>query len=277
MCELLDTLAESATQTDRAVEIIVVDDSTGAEALRVEEKCAIMSARYLRGPRSAGLKRNLAAREARHSLLFFVDSDGLVTPATIAAHFRAIDAAPPEAAGVVGLIEMHGEVTGVWTTIEGTQFHNPCFDFANRYVEVGWGTTANLLVRREVFFEVGGFSTDAYTLVGGEDVDLGLRAAARGYRWITDQAALVLHRREPVRRVSHVLHRLFTYGRADVYLAHQFPQRRSFHFNPYSVGLVILLSISVSRRHALRLALPAPLLAVVGVLEIGRASCRERV
>lgn len=266
MGELLDTIVEAGSHADRAVEIIVVDDSSGAEARRVEAKCSESSARYLRGPRSASLKRNLAAQEASHPLLFFVDSDCLVTPDTIAAHLRAIDGAPLDVAGVVGLIEMHGELAGVWSKVEGSQFHNPCFDFAHRYLEVGWGTTANLLVRREVFFEVGGFSADSYTLVGGEDVDLGIRVVAAGYRWVTDQNALVLHRRDPITRVSQVLHRLFTYGRADVYLAGRFPERRSLFPNPYSVGLATLLTLAALRGRAVWIALPAALLAAAGVV-----------
>lgn len=97
-------------------------------------------------------------------------------------------------------------------------------------------------------------------------MELGLRVAARGYRWITDQAALVLHRRDPISRLSHVLHRLFTYGRADVYLGHRFPERRVFHLNPYSAGLVTLLTMALARGRARRFAVPGGLLAAAGVV-----------
>lgn len=266
--ELLDTVVEAARDLAEPLEIVVVDDSTGREATAVVRKCDEVGARYLRGHKSVGLKRNLAAREARHDLLLFVDSDCLVTDATLRLHLEALRNAQEDVAGIVGLTEMHGEVTRVWRQIEGTQFHNPCFDFPDRYTEVGWGTTANLSVRRDVLIEVGGFATGSFTLVGGEDVDFGLRVTKSGYRWVTNRDAVVLHRRSPIKSLDHVFGRLFTYGRADVFLMDQHPERADPHLNPYTLGLVALLAGIVAGRTKRRIgaaaAIAVPLVTLTG-------------
>jgi glycosyltransferase involved in cell wall biosynthesis len=253
--ELLDTVVAASTTVGEPVEIIVVDDSTGPEAEKVARKCDEVGAWYTQGPRSAARKRNLAAGEARHDLLFFVDSDCLVTEKTLAAHLKALRESPDDVAGIVGLTEMQGEVTKVWQTIKGTQFHNPCFDFAQRFEQVGWGTTANVSVRRDVFSTAGGFAEDAFTLVGGEDVDFGLRVTKLGYRWITSSEALVQHRRSPITKLGHVFCRLFTYGRADVFLMEQYPERCDGHANPYALSAAALLAGVLAGRRGRRLGL----------------------
>lgn len=267
VADLLDLLVVAAFNVPEPIEILVVDDAEGDEAERLERKCDEVGARYLRGPRSAGRKRNLAAEQASHDLLFFVDSDCLVTSQTLAAHLNALRQAPEDVAGVVGLTVMDGPVTKVWRTIENTQFHNPCFDFAERYEQVGWGTTANLSVRRRVFLEAAGFPADIFTLVGGEDVDFGLRVTDLGYRWITSREALVLHRRGPISRLGQVFERLFTYGRADVYLADRYPGRRDLHPNGYglaaALAAVALLTRGRWRRAAAAAVVLVPMAALV--------------
>lgn len=271
VAELLGCVVQSTRHISEPVEVLVIDDATGREAEQVERRCTAVGAQYLRGPRSAGLKRNIAAATARYDILFFVDSDCLVTPRTLAAHLASLREAPSDVAGVVGLTEMSGEITKVWRTIEGSQFHNPCFDFAERYVQVGWGTTANLSVRREVLLTAGGFAAGSFTLVGGEDVDFGLRVTRLGYRWVTSAEALVLHRRSPITQLGHVAERLFTYGRADVFLADQHRDRRDTHLNPYAIGLVGLVGTLLTSGKVRRAAL-----ATAGVLPIATLVAEAR-
>jgi len=49
------------------------------------------------------------------------------------------------------------------------------FGWPRRFERVGWAATSNLLVRRAVLLELGGFDETTLTVVGGEDVDFGLR------------------------------------------------------------------------------------------------------
>lgn len=257
---LLESLDAARRATSRPVEVIIVDDSGEPEFSHVARACADFGARHLRGPRSVGLKRNLAAEESRYGILLFIDSDCLLTSETIEEHARALSTAPEDVAGIVGHTAMYGPMDRVWRTLEYSQLHNTCFDFAELYTQVGWGVTCNLSVRRDLFLNVGGFADDTFTLFGGEDVDFGLRVTERGYRWITSAAATVLHRRDPISSFSQVLHKLFTYGRADVFLTRRHPTRAKPYLNP--VPLSVLGALATLPLAALWLPLPLVLLLV---------------
>jgi GT2 family glycosyltransferase len=270
--QLLKTLTRASEEVVGDVEIIVVDDSLDAESIALSDVCHTHKAVYLRGPRSAGAKRNIAARHARSELLFFIDSDCLAVDSTLTTHLEFMREVGPAVAGVVGLIRMCDPEDGVWHTIRGSQFHNPCFDYAERYDTVGWGTTANLLVRRDIFLKAHGFDETSFTAVGGEDVDLGLRITDAGYTWLTNADALVLHRRGNVTRLKQIIDRLFTYGRADVFLSHRHPRYRRQHLNPYAGAAVIGLGIFGIGRPRLALAAVPTTVAAVLLAETRRRS-----
>ncbi|MFD0599362.1 hypothetical protein ACFQZ4_49460 [Catellatospora coxensis] len=78
-------------------------------------------------------------------------------------------------------------------------------------------------------------------MVGGEDVDLGVRACDRGYRWLTCARAAVLHQRDSAGRWSQVLAKQFTYGRADVFLCSRHRHRRTWRANPVTTSLMIMM------------------------------------
>lgn len=236
--ELLGTFEAARRETSVPVEMIIVDDAAEPECIELADRCAQAGATYLRGPREAGAKRNLAARSAKYDTLLFVDSDTLLTPSSIQAHIEALRAAPEDVAGIAGRVVMHGRQTPIWKVLEYSRLHNVCFDFTDLYREVGWGCTCNLSVRHTAFEESGGFSERTFTPCGGEDVDLGTRLSEQGYRWVTDASAIVLHRREPLSRWHEIVRKLFTYGCADVFLTNAFPRRRVFSPNPFAIALI---------------------------------------
>lgn len=264
--ELLDTLQRAQQHVHGAVETIVVDDDSTDAADRLRARCQKLGVTYLRGPRSAGAKRNLAVEHACAELVLFIDSDCLATDTLLAAHLAAMRDAEPDVAGVVGLIQMDGEPTGVWHTIRGSHYHNPCFDYAHQYRHVGWGTTANLLVRRKVFRSVNGFDQSSYTAVGGEDVDLGLRISDAGYTWRTGPHALVIHRRDTITTLRQVTQRLFTYGRADTFLSHQHPHHQTLYVNPYAAAVLATIS---GRWHPTRMLARGALTAAAALVAEG--------
>jgi glycosyltransferase involved in cell wall biosynthesis len=263
VADLLDSLEKAKQTTDTPVEIIVVDDSPEEEFDELDRRCAGSSVQHVRGPRPAGAKRNLAARLAAHDLLLFVDSDCLATPDLLSGHVRAMRDAPEDVAGVAGRTVMYGPRTDVWRALDFSRLHNTCFDFAEAYETVGWGVTCNLSVRRDVFQQLSGFDERAFTVIGGEDVDLGARLSDHGYRWVTSIVGTVLHRRDPIDRLTQVFAKLFTYGRADVFLTARHPSRRTWHINPFAVGVAgaLLVVPFVPAAGAVAVVLP-PVVAV---------------
>ena len=233
--ELLASLSRARAATRAPVEVIVVGHPEQGAIL--ERLCGSEDAIFLRGPRSAGAKRNLAAERATYDLLLFVDSDCLATESLLLHHLDALESADRDIAGAAGRTVMHGPMTRVWRTLESSRLHNACFDFTEMYSEVGWAVTCNLSVRRDVLLQVGGFAGDTYTRFGGEDVDFGVRVRSAGLRWITAPDATVLHQRAPIDSLYQAARKLFTYGRADVFLTMRHRDRRVPHTNPVALGI----------------------------------------
>ncbi|MCI4066811.1 glycosyltransferase [Micromonospora sp. R77] len=224
------------------VELLVVDSSQGHEATALEEVCdSVRGCRYLRGPQDAASKRNIGGGEAAGGLLLFVDSDCLLTAETIRAHLDFMTAAPAQVGAAIGPTRMadRGDVHP-WTVVRHSRMYNQCYDWPERYDRVLWGTTSNLVVRREAFEKVGGFRTMRPAPVGGEDVDFGVRLTEAGFDIATNPTAVVYHRRAHIRGLRAIARSLFHYGAADAALVDLHPHRARAHQPTQLAGAVLL-------------------------------------
>ncbi|MEE6259848.1 glycosyltransferase family 2 protein [Plantactinospora sonchi] len=254
---LLTSLAAPRRTLSVPVEIIVVDDSPDEEFHALDRHCAELAVRHLRGPRPAGAKRNLAAREARFDLLLFIDSDCLATADLLTAHVDALRAAAPDVAGVVGATVALDDGPRPWQPIDFSRWCRADADPPKG--PVVWGPTSNLSILRAVFLRLGGFDEDIFTPVGGEDVDLGARLCDHGYRWTASPRAVVLHRRDATGRLPQILNKQFMYGRADVFLTARHRARRRWRANPFVLGVLAGLA-------CLPFTGPAPLIGILVLL-----------
>jgi len=227
---------------DESCETMVVDDSTPADAARIRNACRNVGATYLRGPRSVAAKRNLGWREAKHGIVLFIDSDCRADECLLREHLSQYDA-DPRVGAVVGPTIMDGDDSElVWQVVAESQMYNQCYVWPLEYSQLLWCTTSNLSARREVLARVNGFDEEGLTIVGGEDVDLGIRINEAGFRIVAARRGRVYHAREPVTSIRQVCRRLTTYGRADIYLSLKHPSRRRPHRN--RVALLIAAAAS---------------------------------
>lgn len=260
---LLESLIAEAADFPGPSEIIVVDDES-AQGSRVERACADTGAIYLREGWSAGAKRNAGAHRAQHDVVLFVDSDCVATPGLLAGH--AAGYASDAVGGVAGPTDMYGSRDAVWDVVDVSREYNQCYSWPRVFERVRWSTTSNLSLRRDVFEKVGGFATDTWTPVGGEDVDLGVRVTDTGAVIVTNPDAAVRHTRENITRLRQVARSLFTYGRADVWLCDRHPDRVIRYRN--GVGEVVLVAMAglllAPVRRVAAAAGPVALAALVG-------------
>lgn len=251
---LLQALQEERLRTETPTEVIVVDDTPWPDYEQIQQAAKATGSTFLRGPRRVGLKRNVGAAMGRFPVVLFIDSDCEPQPGLIDAHLRAYIS--PDVAAVAGPTELAGAETGVWRGAEEhSREFNVAFCHANDYVEVLWATTSNLSVRRDAFEKIGGFASDTLTIVGGEDVDLGVRLCEAGFRVVTDLDARVWHARTPIGSAKDVAHRLYTYGRGGSWLCARHPGRRRWRVNPISAVAVAtvaagLVGSATRKRHA---------------------------
>ncbi|MEV0680188.1 glycosyltransferase [Actinosynnema sp. NPDC050436] len=264
--DLLVSLRTARAGCGEPTEVLVVDDSTAGDADAHRRSCAELDACYLRGPRRVGSKRNLGARAARYDQLVFVDSDCRVTDAYLARIGKVLRDSPPEVGGVAGPVRMVGEETAVLRLFRRTQELNQPFSWPDRYAQITWSACANLAVRAEAFHAIEGFAEDTLTVVGGEDVDLGIRLTKSGRPILCDPDSVVLHSRATGDSVGSIGRRLFTYGRSATWLDREHPERRNFRLNPISVvasaAAVALATAGPTRGRSLA-AVPVVLAAVV--------------
>lgn len=231
---LLASLVEARRRCPELTEVIVVDDSCPADVEQHKANCARYDARYLRGPRNVGAKRNAGAREARHDILVFIDSDCEATPLFLSRVAKTLRDAPAHVGAIAGPVDMIGEETTTLRLFRHTHEMNQPFAWPRRFEQITWAATANLAVRADAFWTVGGFAEDPLTVVGGEDVDLGIRMTKAGFGTWCDTEAVIHHTRRTGDRVTSISRRLYTYGRGANWLNRRHPERREFRLNPVS-------------------------------------------
>ena len=140
------------------------------------EQIRWIDASGVRGPSAA---RNAGAGEALGDLLAFCDADDVVRPGWLASCARALETVDV----VAGIFDFR--------SLNGLPDAPPAPATMSQFGFLPAGLGANLAVRRHAFESVGGFSE---TLATGEDIDLCWRLQIEGYRFATDEGAVVSKR-----------------------------------------------------------------------------------
>lgn len=252
---LLDSLMRSAAMLPAGVpaDVVVVDDSEGEDAARIEQHCRDVGARYIAGPRKVGAKRNAGVAATVQELVLFVDSDCVASPDLLRLHFERHEAGGSVSGRATGAVAgpalLEGQAaTWAWRACEASRLANAPFRWPLEYDEMEWAATCNLSVPRRTFEEVGGFDEATYTIVGGEDVDFGVRLYRAGYTTVSASDAVVMHDRDGITTIAQFHRKLFTYGRACVYNCHRQPDKAEWFANPLALAAVAALAGFVVRR-----------------------------
>ncbi|MEU8670039.1 glycosyltransferase [Streptomyces anulatus] len=235
--DLVDAMLESCVAAGKRIDVpwehIVVDSTPDPEeAELIRRSCGRHGASYHRRVTAVGPKRNVGINHAQYSIVLFIDSDCQATHDLFVEHLKGHE--KENVAGVAGPTEMTGsDAAFVWQVVRKAKQYNHCYEWPRRYSVMGWSTTSNLSIRRDVLREVDGFDEFPLTIQGADDVDLGVRISMAGYTIISRETAVVRHSRAPMVRVRQVASRVFTYGRADGWLCKKHPQLTTYYANPF--------------------------------------------
>jgi len=190
---LFDCLA-SVESNDGSVEVIVFDN--GSSDGMVEKASALHpDLRVLRSETNLGFATasNRAAAEARAPYLLFLNSDAILPPNGVGRLLSVVRAQPSAAICQPVIVSTDGSVENA-----GTSF--TWFGFLLRKEKVRQdeppyqsfaATAACLLMRRDVFEDLGGFNDDYFAYI--EDVDLSWRARLAGWDVIVVPSVRVQH------------------------------------------------------------------------------------
>lgn len=196
--EYLASLARTLAALPDAYEVILVDDaSTDGTQAFLRELAGPYTVLCKETNRGYAAANNAGARLARGDCLLLLNNDLILTPGWIEPMLAQLRSGPE--VGAVGNVQVNVstdllEHAGVFFDLEGVPAH------ARKYRKrapaaplLEWPavTGACLGVRREVFWEVGGFD-EAY-VNGHEDIDLCLKLRAAGYRNFVCNRSVVYH------------------------------------------------------------------------------------
>ncbi len=164
-------------------EVIVVDNNSPIGIATVRDAVGPLARVIAADEQGAGPARNAGALAAAGRLLAFLDSDCRPAADWLAQAVRSCETA--EIVG--GRVDLFARDPQHLTPVEAFE---AVFGFDNRvYVEKkGFSGTGNLVVRRDVFFDVGPFRNAV-----AEDLEWGRRATAMGYSIHYNDAMSVGH------------------------------------------------------------------------------------
>jgi glycosyltransferase involved in cell wall biosynthesis len=258
----LASLTQTTTPADE-FEIIVVD---GGSADRTRE--IVMQYPGVRIVNSKNVcisnSRNLGASSAHAPYLVFIDSDCVVNPELLNSAkqhlqryvcFGAFYKPAPE----------HGWISKIWLLIEGKPAG-----------AVEWVTAGTLIVKRSVYFELGGFNE---ALATGEDVDFGFRVRQRGYEIMHDPAVGSIHLGQPDRLSTYFVKEMWR-GRSLIPSLREHgllsrPSRFSLAILAYTVAL-LLLPVALLLGNAVLAVIVVGVLLIAPVLLAIRSAIREK-
>ena len=238
-------------------EVIVVDDGSSD---RTPDVAKAYPCRYIANDRNRGqsYSRNAGARAASGEILAFIDSDCVASREWLRELVRFFSWSKVAAAGglVVGFsdesaLDRYEQVASSLNM--GDRLILMSDDDSMSYVP-----TCNLLVRRDVYLDLGGLRED---LRVGEDVDLCWRLRSAGWRLVYSPTGLVRHRHRT--RLHEMLRRRAAYGTSEALLHSLHPDKRK------TMALRVLPALTVALLTACLVGLEPRLLPLCVVPVVG--------
>jgi glycosyltransferase involved in cell wall biosynthesis len=168
-------------------ECIVVDDGSTDDSAKIASRCGarVVSTKGRCGPAHA---RNLGARSASGSILFFIDADVSVYPSTVDRILAGFQQ-DPELDAVIGSYD-DSPGSGDFLSQYRNLMHCYVHQTGKKQACTFWSGCG--AIRRDVFLAHQGFNED-YGRPAIEDIELGYRLAASGKKVMLDRRLLVKH------------------------------------------------------------------------------------
>jgi len=222
------TLAALAFQTLPAscYEVLVIDDGStdGTEALCRTSAFPFGEIRYLHQQNGgAGSARKAGVEAARGKYLLFMNDDTVGAPTLLAEHLAVHCRNPRERWAILGSFipteECNRHALSLWLQRSTFLFPQNALH-PGQLCDAAYFITCNLSVARQAVVEAGSFDP-AFRV--GEDTELGIRLAAKGYRVKYHPSAQAWHEHPKV-TTEDLLRRARTYGPVHVALFEKHPQ-----------------------------------------------------
>ena len=242
--ELLESLG---SQTFKDFEVVVVEDGSKIACKDVCDKYAgILDLHYYYKDNSGpGQSRNYGVERAGGEYVVIVDSDAVLPPGFMKAIDDELRRQPTDAWG--GPDAAHDSFTVIQKAISYAMtsfFTTGGIRGGKKQMEKFHPRSFNLGVRRQVYLDLGGFSTERFSKMSlyGEDIDFSIRIFRGGYSCRLFPEAWLWHkRRTDFRRFWR---QVYNSGYARINLWRKYPEAlKPVHALPavFTAGVVLLL------------------------------------
>jgi glycosyltransferase involved in cell wall biosynthesis len=184
----LDRCLGALTPLPASAEILIAADAAVDDCHPLAAKYGARVLDLRPGPSGPAVARNRAAETARGDVLMFIDADVVATPGAVQAMAHVFDQQPDTAAVFGAYDDEPGDAGFV------SQYKNLAHAFIHQASETvartfwaGFGA-----VRKDAFLAVGGFD-ERFARPCIEDIDLGYRLSAAGYRIVLNPSLTACH------------------------------------------------------------------------------------
>ncbi len=203
-------------------ELLLVDNSTNpisSEKLRL--LATLYGVEYLHSERGVVRARNEGARNAKYKYLLFVDSDCILDENVLIEYERLFLEHNPACAA--GKTEFYGHESIWWKGIKDMVYFFPFRWCEWEDLELTWAPSCNLMIRADVFKDIGGFQVVFFPKEASEDVDICQRIINAGHKITKCPRGIVYHTTETWNNLSAIVTRFFCFGigQAEMILKHK--------------------------------------------------------
>ena len=241
-------------------ELVVFDNSDEREAKEIERITKAHNGRYFFSQTSVAIKRNLCAKEAKYNLLFFCDSDCVVTSNILNEHIAYYN--DENVGASCGPVILQGKQNSFIKLISETAWCD-AFTQPLKHDTLQWGATANFTVLKQVFNSTGGFNENFPNKPGGEDVDIGFKVCDLGYIVKSAPTAIVYHSNQTWLHMKDVVSRLYSYGKSNVLVAKEHKGRLISDINWLFICMLLIVGFSLFSIWSSPLVLLVPIIFLI--------------
>jgi len=170
----------SLENNNNQIEIIVIDNGSIDNTVLIAQKCGALV--YVKPNITIGEMRNYGAAKAKGDLLVFVDADVVLSKRYIVS---ALEQVSDTSIGIItGRIGTPSKSTWVQRAWDLNRQKSKPIMF------IDWASSMNMIIRKEVFFEVGGFTPGLITC---EDVDISRKVISAGFKILYNANVAITH------------------------------------------------------------------------------------
>lgn len=173
-------------------EVILVDNNSSDSSIEFVQK-NYPSVDVIKLDKNYGFAEpnNIGAKSAKGELLLFLNNDTIITPDSIAELINATKENPKVAIFQSLLLKPDGNIDSSGDFIDTYGRAYSSREKTNEIKNITSARGASMMVRKEVFWDLGGFDKNYFATF--EDVDLGLRAWIWGYKVVLVPKSVVYH------------------------------------------------------------------------------------